>query len=102
MVQKSLNIASNCLLVSLSSILRLNTVDSKPAVLVEGNSNHVDVPLLHFGYGVIVIRAIKDPVATHTCKLGARMREPLQHYRLASLIVNQLVPLNVYPFHHHC
>lgn len=47
MREESQNILANSVLVRLSSYLRMNSIDTKPAVLIDRYSHHIDGPLLH-------------------------------------------------------
>lgn len=95
MIEKAIDVISDGLLIVMATIFVFDTIDTQPAVFVQGDPHNVDVPLFHYVDGVVIIRPVKDTIAAHTSEFRAGVRESLQDYRLVGTIVHKTVSFHM-------
>jgi hypothetical protein len=71
MIEYPLNEVSDRIDVVLPTILRLNPVDTEPALFIQGNPHCIGIPILHMLYHIVIVRAIEYTIAIYTLELCA-------------------------------
>lgn len=71
MIEYPLHEVSDRIDVVLPTILRLNPVDTEPALFIQGNPHSIGIPILNVLNHIVVIRSIEYTIAIHTLELGA-------------------------------
>ena len=87
-----LHVALDRMLVSRATDRGADPVDTKPAVLIEGDPHGVDAPCDHRLHGGAVGRAIKDASASEAGILGTRAIHAQQAHRFAALVHETVAP----------
>ena len=71
MIEYPLNEVSDRIDVVLPTILRLNPVDTEPALFIQGNPHCIGIPILYVLNHIVIVRSIEYTIAIHTLELCA-------------------------------
>jgi hypothetical protein len=87
LIEDPLNKASDSIYIILSTIFRLNPVDTKPTLFIQWNPYSISIPILHVLNHIVIVGAIKYSISIYTLELCSRVRETLQDNLSASGII---------------
>jgi len=69
MIEDPLNKVSDSINIVLSTILRLDSVDTQPALFVQWNSHSVGIPILNVLNHIVIVGAIEYSITVYALKL---------------------------------